>query len=39
MSTYSCSSCHHAGAGFQSGLQQGIAEGGSGFGLKGEGTN
>ncbi|OUR91536.1 cytochrome-c peroxidase [Flavobacteriales bacterium 34_180_T64] len=37
MTTYSCASCHHADAGFQSGLQQGIAEGGSGFGLKGEG--
>lgn len=34
---YSCASCHHAGAGFQSGLAQGIAEGGEGFGLMGEG--
>lgn len=35
--TYSCSSCHHAGAGFQAGVKQGIGEGGSGFGSKGEG--
>jgi cytochrome c peroxidase len=34
--TYSCASCHHAEAGFQSGLAQGIGEGGSGFGLVGE---
>ena len=34
---YSCASCHHAGAGFQSGLAQGIGEGGEGFGLMGEG--
>lgn len=33
---YSCASCHHAAAGFQSGLAQGIGEGGEGFGLKGE---
>src|SRR5881628_2440047 len=29
--TYSCATCHHAEAGFQSGLAQGIGEGGSGF--------
>jgi cytochrome c peroxidase len=34
--TYSCASCHHAEAGFQSGLAQAIGEGGSGFGLTGE---
>ncbi len=34
--TYSCASCHHAAAGFQSGLRQGIAEGGDGFGIMGE---
>ncbi|MFK7947417.1 MAG: cytochrome-c peroxidase [Saprospiraceae bacterium] len=34
---YSCASCHFASAGFQSGLRQGIGEGGSGFGIKGEG--
>lgn len=34
--TYSCASCHHSKAGFQSGVIQGIAEGGAGFGLKGE---
>ena len=33
--TYSCASCHHAAAGFQSGNLQGIGEGGSGFGLTG----
>ncbi|MCL6295370.1 cytochrome-c peroxidase [Jejuia spongiicola] len=36
MDTYSCASCHHAGAGFQSGILQGIGEGGFGFGLFGE---
>ncbi|MEP3838288.1 MAG: cytochrome c peroxidase [Algibacter sp.] len=35
--TYSCASCHHAAAGFQSGLLQGIGEGGFGFGAHGEG--
>lgn len=35
--TYSCASCHHAGAGFQSGLAQGLGEGGEGFGMIGEG--
>ena len=34
--TYSCASCHHAAAGFQSGIKQGIGEGGSGFGFAGE---
>ena len=34
--TYSCASCHHSAAGFQSGIKQGIGEGGSGFGLFGE---
>lgn len=36
MYTYSCASCHHAGAGFQAGIAQGIGEGGMGFGLAGE---
>lgn len=35
--TYSCASCHNSGAGFQSGLKQGIADGGMGIGLSGEG--
>ncbi len=30
--TYSCASCHHAKAGFQAGIRQGIGEGGLGFG-------
>lgn len=34
--TYSCASCHHAAAGFQSGNLQGIGEGGLGYGSKGE---
>ena len=33
---YSCASCHHAGAGFQAGMAQGLGEGGEGFGLVGE---
>jgi cytochrome c peroxidase len=37
MGTYSCASCHFAAAGFQAGVRQGIGEGGSGFGIKGEG--
>lgn len=37
--TYSCASCHHASAGFQSGLKQGIGEGGLGFGFFGEGRS
>lgn len=36
INTYSCASCHQAKAGFQSGLKQGIGEGGSGFGSFGE---
>ncbi len=35
--TYACSTCHHAAAGFQAGRQQAIGDGGSGWGLKGEG--
>ncbi len=35
--TYSCASCHHVQAGFQSGLKQGIGDGGLGFGIQGEG--
>jgi cytochrome c peroxidase len=35
--TYACASCHAAIAGFNSGHPQGIAEGGSGFGVAGEG--
>lgn len=35
--TYSCASCHHVQAGFQSGLKQGIGDGGIGFGMQGEG--
>ena len=34
--TWSCATCHHARAGFKSGLIQGMGEGGEGFGLKGE---
>ncbi|MTB51516.1 cytochrome-c peroxidase [Lewinella sp. W8] len=34
--TYSCASCHFAGAGFQAGRFQGIGEGGAGFGVNGE---
>jgi cytochrome c peroxidase len=36
MDTYSCASCHHFAAGFQSGQRQGMADGGIGFGLFGE---
>ncbi|MFC5047817.1 cytochrome-c peroxidase [Aquimarina hainanensis] len=35
--TYSCVSCHHAAAGFAAGIRQGKGEGGSGFGIRGEG--
>lgn len=35
--SYSCASCHHAGAGFQANMPQGIGDGGIGFGLNGEG--
>lgn len=34
--TYSCASCHHASAGFQAGVRQGLGEGGVGFGEIGE---
>lgn len=34
--TWSCATCHHARAGFKSGLIQGMGEGGEGFGVKGE---
>ncbi|MDX1471625.1 MAG: cytochrome c peroxidase [Flavobacteriaceae bacterium] len=37
--TFSCASCHHFKAGFQSGIKQGIGEGGSGFGINGEGRH
>ena len=36
LGTYSCASCHHAAAGFQAGVPQGIGEGGLGFGRFGE---
>lgn len=36
-STFSCASCHHAGAGFQAGVSQGVGDGGIGFGNAGEG--
>ena len=35
--TFSCASCHFAGAGFQAGRFQGLGEGGIGFGVNGEG--
>jgi cytochrome c peroxidase len=35
--SYSCASCHHAKAGFQACVPQGFGEGGSGFGVQGEG--
>ena len=35
--TYSCASCHNAKSGFHSGRMQGIADGGMGFGIAGEG--
>src|SRR5215471_18852623 len=34
--TYSCATCHHAEAGFQSGLAQPLGEGGFGFGIAGD---
>ena len=37
LKTFGCASCHHAASGFQAGIAQGIGEGGSGFGLTGEG--
>jgi cytochrome c peroxidase len=36
MYTYSCASCHHSAGGFQACVQQGLGEGGLGFGLTGE---
>ncbi|MGR3809167.1 cytochrome-c peroxidase [Jiulongibacter sp. NS-SX5] len=36
MNTYSCASCHHAKAGFQACMPQGMGDGGSGFGVNGE---
>lgn len=43
LETYSCASCHHSKAGFQSCKKQGIGDGGIGFGFSGElrtkGTN
>lgn len=36
MRTFSCASCHFAGAGFQAGTFQGIGDGGQGFGFNGE---
>lgn len=35
--TYSCASCHHSDGGFQAAMRQGIGEGGTGFGIFGEG--
>lgn len=37
--TYSCASCHHATAGFQANMPQGIGDGGEGFGIAGEARN
>lgn len=34
--TWSCATCHHAAAGFKSGVPQGIGEGGTGFGPAGK---
>lgn len=36
MNSVSCASCHHAQAGFQANIRQGIGEGGLGFGVAGE---
>ncbi len=36
LKTFSCASCHFAGAGFQAGIFQGIGDGGTGFGFNGE---
>lgn len=36
MDQVSCASCHHAQAGFQAGVRQGVGEGGLGFGMAGE---
>lgn len=35
--TYSCASCHIPEAGFRAGAPQGVADGGKGFGINGEG--
>jgi len=35
--TFSCSTCHHSGAGFRAGAQRSIGDGGSGWGQNGEG--
>lgn len=37
LNTFSCASCHHAQAGFQAGVAQGLGDGGMGFGHAGEG--
>ena len=37
MEAFSCASCHHARAGFQAGIVQGMGDGGMGFGVDGEG--
>lgn len=36
LQTYSCASCHFAEAGFQAGCLQGLGDGGTGFGVRGE---
>ncbi len=36
MGTYSCASCHIPEAGFRPGAPQGVADGGTGFGINGE---
>ncbi|BDS14909.1 cytochrome-c peroxidase [Aureispira anguillae] len=36
MKAISCATCHNSDAGFQAGMAQGIADGGIGFGTKGE---
>ena len=35
--TWSCATCHHAQAGYQAGRQQSMGDGGSGWGVNGEG--
>jgi cytochrome c peroxidase len=37
LGTWGCVTCHHAGAGFQAGRAQSIGDGGSGWGVSGEG--
>ncbi len=37
MGTFSCASCHFAGAGFQANRHQGLSDGAVGFGFNGEG--